>query len=83
MNDVTYGMLDTVLQSLGFACRVLEGEPPARWYQHPETGAIIALPMLPLDNSVSPQHLAAVRGTLELFGIAAPPDFAAKLQKAS
>jgi hypothetical protein len=83
MSEVTYGAVDRVLQGLGFKCRVLHEEPPARWYEHAETGAVIALPLLPENHPVFPQHLAAVQGTLREFGIADPLDLAAKLQKAS
>ena len=80
MNEVTYGAVDKVLQSLGFTCRVLRQEPPARWYEHRETGAIVTLPMLPENHRMLPQDLAAVQGTLRVYGIADPLDFAAKLK---
>lgn len=83
MNQVTYGAVDKVLRSLGFACRVLQQEPAARWYEHPETGAVVSLPLLSDDKPVFPHHLAAVQGTLKVYGIADPLDLAAKLQKAS
>jgi hypothetical protein len=83
MNGVTYRALDKVLRSLGFTCRVLRQEPAARWYEHPETGAIVSLPLLPEDEQVFPNHLAAVQGTLKEYGIADPLDLAAELQKAS
>jgi hypothetical protein len=38
--DVTYGQLDKVLRSLGFSCRVVQGDPPVRLYEHKATGAI-------------------------------------------
>src|SRR5262245_38104335 len=34
--DVTYGQLDRVLRSLGFSCRLLKEDPPARVYEHKE-----------------------------------------------
>jgi hypothetical protein len=83
MKGVTYRTLDQVLRSLGFTCQVLRQEPAARWYEHPETGAIVSLPLLPEDQQVFPNHLAAVRGTLAVYGIADPLDFAAELQKTS
>jgi hypothetical protein len=83
MNGVTYRALDKVLRSLGFTCRVLRQEPAARWYEHPETGAIVSLPLLPEDEEVFPNHLAAVRATLDMYGIAEPLEFAAELQKTS
>ena len=83
MNGVTYRALDQVLRLLGFTCRVLHQEPAARWYEHPETGAIISLPLLPEDEQVFPNHLAAVRGTLDMYGIADPLEFATELQETS
>jgi hypothetical protein len=50
MNEVTYGTMDKVLRSLGFTCEVLRQEPAARWYEHPDTGAVISLPLLPADD---------------------------------
>ena len=83
MNEVTYGAVDKALRSLGFTCRLLREEPAARWYEHQETGAIVSLPLLPEDDQVYPHHLAAVQGTLKVYGIADPLDFAAELEKAS
>ena len=83
MNEITYGALDKVLRSLGFTCRLLREEPAARWYEHAETGATIALPLLPEENQVYAHHLAVVQGTLKMYGIADPLDFAAELQNAS
>ena len=83
MNGVTYRALDQVLRSLGFTCRVLRQEPAARWYEHPETGAIVSLPLLPDDEEVFPNHLAAVRATLDIYRIAGPLDLAAQLQTVS
>ena len=83
MNGITYRALDQVLRSLGFTCRVLRQEPAARWYEHPETGAIVSLPLLPEDEGVFPNQLAAVRATLDMYGIAGPLEFAAELQTVS
>ncbi|HZW29839.1 MAG TPA: hypothetical protein VFF52_03975 [Isosphaeraceae bacterium] len=83
MNGITYRELDRVLRSLGLTCRVLQQEPAARWYEHPETGAIVSLPLLPEDEPVFPNHLAAVRATLDIYGIADPRELAAELQKTS
>jgi hypothetical protein len=81
--DVTYGQLDKVLRSLGFTCRLLTDEPPARVYEHKESGAWIMLPRFPEEDRVLDYHLAHVRTTLDGFGIADPKVFNAKLQKAS
>ena len=79
---VTYGQLDRVLRSLGFSCRLLEREPPARVYEQSNYGAIVMLPPFPENDRVYDYHLAAVRATLDVFGIADPTAFAAELQKA-
>jgi hypothetical protein len=79
--DVTYGQLDEVLRSLGFYCRVLKRDPPSRVYEHP-SGALITLPPFPETDFVLDYHLVAARTTLDLFGIASPTVFDAKLQKA-
>jgi hypothetical protein len=44
--EVTYGQLDKVLRSLGFSCRLVKGDPPARVYEHKESGARISTPPL-------------------------------------
>lgn len=83
MNEVTYGRLDKVLRVLGFSCRITTLRTKARVYEHSETGAMIVLPVVAEGNKVLPHHLAAVRGTLDLYGVADPLNFAAELQKAS
>jgi hypothetical protein len=83
MTEVTYGQLDKVLRALGFTGRVLTSKPKARVYKHRETGALISLGYHPDSWSVRPHHLAAVQGTLEVFGIAEPLELAAELHKAS
>jgi hypothetical protein len=80
--DVTYGQLDKVLRSLGFSCRLVNGEPPARHYEHKETGALITVPPFPERHRVFEHHLVTARVMLDEFGIAEPTVFAAKLQKA-
>lgn len=80
--ELTYGQLDKVLRSLGFTSRLVKGKPPARVYEHKETGAFITLPPLPENDRVMEHHLVAVRGTLDGFGIADPTAFAALIQKA-
>jgi hypothetical protein len=79
---VTYGQLDKMLRSLGFSCRLVKGEPAALRYEHKESGALISLPPFPKTDPVLPHHLAGARTTLDLFGIADPTVFAAKIQKA-
>jgi hypothetical protein len=80
--DVTYGQLDKVLRSLGFACRLVTEDPPARVYEHRESGALITTPPFPMDDFVLDYHLVGARTTVNLFGIADPKVFDAKLQKA-
>ena len=80
---MTYAQLDRVLSSLGFSVRAVTIENRLRVYEHEPTGARLSLAFHPDDDPVLPHHLAAVQGTLKLFGIADPLDFAAQLQKAS
>jgi hypothetical protein len=80
--EVTYGQLDKVLHSLGFSCRLLEGDPPARVYEHKESGARVTTPPFPLTDLVLDYHLVAARTILDLFGVADPKAFDAQLQKA-
>ena len=39
--DVTYGQLDKLLESLGFSCCLSKKKPPARVYEHKESGVLI------------------------------------------
>jgi hypothetical protein len=80
--EVTYGQLDTVLRSLDFSCRFVKGDPPARVYEH-ESGARITIPPFPETDFVVDYHLVGARTTVDLFGIAEPRVFDAKLQKAA
>ena len=80
--DVTYGQLDKVLRSLGFSCHLTKGEPPARVYEHKESGASFIVPSFPETDFVLDYHLVGARTTLDLFGIADPKVFDAKLRKA-
>src|SRR5262245_42978495 len=80
--EVTYGQLDKDLRSLGFPCRALKKEPPTRVYEHKESGALLTVPALPLTDFVLDRHLVAARTIVNLFGIAEPTVFDAKLHKA-
>ncbi len=80
--DVTYGQLDRVLRSLGFTCREVDGDPPARVYDHKQTGASIMVPPYPDEDRVLEWHLVTARVMLDQFGIADPQLFEAKLRKA-
>jgi hypothetical protein len=79
---VTYGQLDRALRSLGFSCRLANGEPPARVYDHKDSGASFFMPTFPETDFVLDYHLIGARTTLALFGIADPKSFDAQLQKA-
>jgi hypothetical protein len=80
--DVTYGQLDKALRSLGFSCRVLKKDPPTRVYEHKESGALITIPPFLMSDFVLERHLVVARTTVDLFGIADPEVFNAKLRKA-
>jgi hypothetical protein len=80
--DVTYGQLDKVLRSLGFSCRLVNRAPPARRYEHEDSGALISMPPFPMTDFVLEHHLLIARTTVDLFGIADTKTFDAKLQKA-
>jgi hypothetical protein len=79
--DVTYGQLDKALRSFGFSCRLVEKDPPARRYEHKASGALVSIPPYPMDDFVLDYHLVAARTTADLFGIAEPKVFDAKLRK--
>ena len=80
--EVTYGQLDRALRSLGFSSRLVQGKPPARHYEHKETGAFITVPPFPESDRVLEHHLVTARVTLDGFDIAEPTSFAEQLQKA-
>ncbi len=83
MSEVTYGQVDRVLRSRGFSRRVATFQTKAAIYEHQPTGALVVLPEEPDEARVSPEHLAIVRGTLDVFGIAAPRELETELQKVS
>jgi hypothetical protein len=80
--EVTYGQLDRVLKSLGFSCRLLADDPPAKLYEHKASGAYLTVPPFPDGDNVLDYHLAAARITLDNFGIADAGIFAKELLKA-
>ncbi|MBA4066190.1 MAG: hypothetical protein C0501_21240 [Isosphaera sp.] len=80
MPEVTYHQLDTILREYGFSVSVYQKD--TRVYKHPATGALLAFPILPADTAVRPHHMVGTRMTLDAFGIADPPEFAARLQQA-
>jgi hypothetical protein len=79
MEKATYHQLDVVLRAYGFAVR--EPEPGLRVYKHPG-GALLLIPLLPDTDQVPGHHVVGTRMVLDAFGIADPPEFAARLEKA-
>ena len=75
MKEVTYAQMEKVLSTLGFSVRVMTVDNKLRLYEHQQAGARLALAFRPDDAIVLPQHLAAVEGTLRVYGIADPLDF--------
>jgi len=80
--DVTYGQLDKVLRSLGFSCRQVDGDPPARRYEHKRRGGFLSVPPMPDDEPVMEHHLVAARVMLDATGIADAKIFDAQMQRA-
>ena len=80
--EFTYGQLEQVLRTYGFTCRPGNNDPPGRIYEHPQTGAIVALPAVAANDKVYEHHLLTARLALDDFGIADPTTFEAKLRKA-
>jgi len=84
MPEITYGQLDTILQSLGFAATVVDGKiRPGRFYYHEATGAAATLPQFPDNQKVQSGHLAVVATLLDSFGIPVPREITAPLPRAS
>jgi hypothetical protein len=79
---VSYTQLDKVLRSLGFTCKEVQLREKARLYEHQPTGARFAFPAIPLTDGVADCRLDGVRASLELYGLAEPKEFDAKLKKA-
>src|SRR5437899_2340422 len=65
---VSYGQLDSVLQSFGFTVRVEKGQ--RRLYTHAETGALMSLPDLKPTEPANATYVAAVRKVLSDYDIA-------------
>jgi hypothetical protein len=78
--NITYGQLDKVLRSFGFAHRLDEAEPPADVYEHRTSGAVVSFPPFPKRDRVLDYHLVAVRTILDEYGIADPSTLANELQ---
>lgn len=79
---ITYGQLDRALRSFGFNCGPTRNVPPGRYYDHPQSAAVILLPAYPESDGVYEHHLIMAQMELENFGLADATAFAAKLQKA-
>ncbi len=83
-SDVTYGRLGEVLRSFGFVCRHVEDDPPAFHYVHHQpTGALVSVPPYSDTEPLYLHHLFIARKTLELYGIAEPDVFDARLRSAA
>jgi len=82
-SQITYGQLDGTLRTLGFSCRLSESMPPARLYDHPDTGASITLSAFPLEDFAYEYHLIGVRIMLDHYGMPDPTKSGAGLQSAS
>jgi hypothetical protein len=76
---VTYRHLDQVLRAHGFTYRVVER---ARVYEHPHTGALIAIAYYPDAAEVLPAHLDSARIALKTYDLADPMDFVIELHEA-
>jgi hypothetical protein len=83
MPEMTYLEMNKLLTALGFTVRVVTNKKKLRVYEHPESGAWLDLAFRPDDETVLPHHLAAIQGTLKVYGIADPFTFASQPQKAS
>ncbi len=81
MPGITYGQLDEMLHSLGFALRGVHERNKV--FLHEATGALVIYPEFPDGDEVLARHLGMVRGVLDAYGIPVPVDFAAKLQRVS
>ena len=81
--DVTYKQLDKTLRSLGFSCREENDDPPARVYEHEDTGAYITIPPFPETDFVVDYHLLAARTIVDLFGVTDPKVFDAQVRTAA
>jgi len=64
---LTYGRLQEELCALGFVLRVFERTTFV--LRHAPTGAVVTFPKFPDAQPVFPHHRAAVRMTLDAFGI--------------
>jgi hypothetical protein len=82
-SDITYGQLDKVLRSFGFARRPAKQAPPGHVYEHKETGAMVLLPAFAEDDRVYEHHLVAARTELANFGLADTSLFSARLRRAA
>jgi hypothetical protein len=83
MPELTYAQMNKLLSSVGFTVGVVTTKKKLRVYEHPETGARLALAFRPDDEAVQAHHLAAIQGTLKVYGIADPLSVNAQPQKAS
>jgi hypothetical protein len=74
---LTYARLKEALCELGFVLRVFERTTIV--LRHAPTGALVTFPKFPDAQPVFPHHRAAVRMTLDAFGIVPTAELAALL----
>jgi hypothetical protein len=74
--------MDKALRSFGFIRKEVTLRGKARYYEHKPTGAAFIFPACPLSDRVVDYHLLGVRTSLDLYGIADPATFNAKVKKA-
>ncbi len=82
MSELTYAQLEKELSSVGFTVGVVTTKKKLRVYEHAATGARLALAFRSDDEIVLPHHLAAIQGTLKVYGIADPLNATAQPQQA-
>jgi hypothetical protein len=66
---------------LGFSSRLAQASPPARHYEHEDSGAFITIPPLPENDRVMEHHFVTVKVTLDGFGIADAATLTAQVPK--
>jgi hypothetical protein len=61
---------------------MVNGDPPARRYEHKQSGALVSVPPFRATDFVFEHHLVGARTTLDVFGVADPKMFDAQLLQA-
>lgn len=70
MVEITYGRLEATLLDLGFVRR--ESSRDDRWFEHPDSGAVVAFPAFPADEPILDRHHVMVGAILEAYGYPNP-----------